>query len=163
VEIIACFANCAGFPRLFPNLEEPNQLADLEDRIEYIFDLKDHRTGRLYKSLFAHREGDAWCLPFLFYVNQGASLPLLSALEATPLPSKYYADIVDYEDIIIAELNRWSRNLFALAAFEREMDEDFDEYVTVLTQLVEEYDKFELDLDNDDDGRAKFGNFPLRP
>src|ERR1035438_2752236 len=89
VEIIACFANCAGFPRLFPNLEEPNQLADLEDRIEYIFDLKDHRTGRLYKSLFAHREGDAWCLPFLFYVNQGASLPLLSALEAKPLQSKY--------------------------------------------------------------------------
>jgi hypothetical protein len=164
VEIIACFANCAGFPSPFLNLDELHSMSDLNDRIEYIFDLKDNRTGRLYKSLYARREGNKWHLPCLVYVNEGIDLPLLSAPGVKwPSPSEYYTGIADYEDIIVAELNRWSRNLLALAAFEREMDEDFDDYVTVLTEMVEEHDKFEFELNNRDDGRAKFGKFPLRP
>jgi hypothetical protein len=83
-----------------------------------------------------------------------------------PSPREYYADIKGYEDIIRAELNRWSRNLFAMADCERDLDEGFDDYVTTLTELVEEYktvsERTEFD-DNGTDWRTKFDSFPLRP
>jgi hypothetical protein len=80
-----------------------------------------------------------------------------------PSPKEYYGDLVDFEDIIIAELNRWSRNLFAMVDYERELDEGFDEYVETLTELVKDYKGFRCELNNDDDGYAKFAKFPLRP
>ena len=122
-EIIACFANCAGFPR---NVVKPFDKIYSYERIEYIFDLRDNRTGLVYKGLFASKGGE-WDLPFLTNTNQG-TLPLLSALKVKlPLPSEYYADLADYEDIIVAELNRWSRNLLALVEYEDKRDDGFDE------------------------------------
>ena len=133
VEIIACFANCAGFADSF--LKEGALL--YPHRIEYVFDLKDNRTGRIYKSLFAAREDASWTFPFLHYFNVDSGLPLLQALEIKqPTPKEYYADIADYEDIIIAELNRWSRNMFAMADYESDLDEGFDEYVETLTEQI---------------------------
>jgi hypothetical protein len=163
VEIIACFANCAGFANAF--LEEGELFCP--HRIEYIFDLKDNRTGRIYKSLFAKKDHDRWEFAFLYYFNVDSGLPLLRALEVKqPSPKEYYADIAGYEDIIIAELNRWSRNLFAMVDYERELDDGFDEYVEMLTELVEEHDEYiakGVDHNNADDGYAKFLRFPLRP
>src|ERR1035438_5638334 len=54
-EIIACFANCAGFPR---NVVKPFDKIYSYERIEYIFDLRDNRTGLVYKGLFASKGGE---------------------------------------------------------------------------------------------------------
>ena len=164
VEIIACFANCAGFPDDF--LDKEDGFYD-SARIEYVFDLKDNRTGRIYKSLFAYRVDTDWFVACLYDSNSGSGLPMLRELEVKlPSPREYYADIKGYEDIIRAELNRWSRNLFAMADSERDLDEGFDDYVTTLTELVEEYktvsERTEFD-DNGTDWRTKFDSFPLRP
>jgi hypothetical protein len=160
-EIIACFANCAGFPR---NVVKPFDEIYSYERIEYIFDLRDNRTGLVYKGLFASLGGE-WDLPFLTNTNQG-TLPLLSALKVKwPLSAEDYADLADYEDIIVAELNRWSRNLFALVEYEHKRDEGFDEYVAVMTEMTEEEQEYLKRQGNEqtDSSCLKFHTFPLRP
>ena len=139
VEIIACFASCAGFP---DGLLRPQEDRGNSELIQYVFDLKDNRNGTIYKSIIARKSQGDWELPFLLLQKQSDDLPLLSAIgQPWPGPSGASPDyvVVEYWDIIQAELNRWSRNLLAMASLDRDLDEGFGEYIAMLDTLVEEY------------------------
>ena len=151
MEVVACFANCAGFPVDFVRDE-----IDGGGYIRYVFDLKDNRSGRIYENLFARKAEGMWELPFLDYRNDGDGMPLLSVLANPPLKTAvHYADIKEFRDIIEDELDRWSRNLFAMADCDSDLD-DFDEYTRTFTRLVEEFEAAEEEW-------PKFGMYPLRP
>ena len=157
VEIIACFASCAGFP---DDLLIPKEDRGNSELIQYVFDLRDNRNGSIYKSLIARKSQGDWELPFFRLQNQNDELPLLSAIgQPWPGPSGASPDIVvaEYWDIIQAELNRWSRNLLAMASLDRDLDEGFGKYIAMLTALAEEYQHPHYP------NGSKYLKFPLRP
>jgi hypothetical protein len=76
-----------------------------------------------------------------------------------PRSSEDYAHIADYQDVVSAELDRWSRNLLAMASLDREIDEGFAEYIAMLDKLVDVYQS----PNPPGDGSTRYLKFPLRP
>lgn len=155
LEVIACMANCAG---------------SCKDSMEFNFDLRDNRTGFVYRNLVATKDEGEWSVrfPSSLHTSMKTDLPQLSSVGA--LNSKVKVDdttMDEIEEAIIIELERWSRNLFALAEVAADQDSGFKEYRKAFTARVKEYDSlidYSLFGDQDVPREAldKFAKWPLR-
>jgi hypothetical protein len=154
LEVIACVANCAGIP---------------DSSVRFTFDLCNKLTGHVDSGLLADRGYGEWILVCVWPIDiwpitlpDVEDLPVLSDLrgerkfvEDVPalaglarepfVADRAYPEWWELQKEVERELERWCRNLFAMAEVESQQDEGFDEYEEGLQDIEKEYG---IDFDN---------------